>query len=101
MAAPRPFRLVYRAFARVEYDPVKSDEVFARRGFDLGYVSGIFPGYVLEREDNRAYAELRFQVVGELLGEVYEVIYTRRGTACRLITAWVAEPACRELWHGR
>ncbi len=98
---PRPFRLVYRAFDRVEFDPAKSDEVFEARGFDLEYVSRIFPGYVLEREDTRGYAEPRFQVIGELLGEVYEVIYTPRGRTCRLITAWIAEPAYRELWHDR
>ena len=98
---PQPFRLVYRAFERIEFDPAKSDEVFTGRGFDLGFISRIFPGYVLEREDTRGYAEPRFHVVGELLGEVYEVIYTRRGQACRLITAWIAEPAYRKMWHDR
>ena len=98
---PRPFRPVYCAFDGVEFDPAKSEEVFEARGFDLGYVSRIFPGYVLEREDARGYAEPRFQVIGELLGEVYEVIHTPRGRACRLITAWIAEPACQELWHDR
>lgn len=33
---PRPFRLVYRAFDVVEFDPAKNDEVFEARGFDLG-----------------------------------------------------------------
>lgn len=56
---PRPFRLVYRAFDRIEFDPGKSDEVLEARGFDLGYVSRIFPGYVLEREDTRGYPLLR------------------------------------------
>ena len=95
----RPFRLVYRAFDRVEYDLSKSDEIFALRGFDLAYVSRIFPGYVLEREDTRGYAEPRYQVIGELLCEVFFVVYTRRERACRLITAWIAEPHERNLWH--
>ena len=81
---PRPFRLVYRTFDQVGFDPAKSDEVFEARGFDLGFISRIFPGYVLEREDTRGYAEPRFQVIGELLDEVYEVIYTPRGRGCRL-----------------
>ena len=98
---PRPFRLVYRAFDMIEFDPAKSDEVLEQRGFDLGYVSRIFPGYVLEREDTRDYDEPRFQVIGELMDEVYEVIYTRRGRACRLITAWIAEPAYRMMWNDR
>ena len=50
---PRPFRLVYRSFSRSTFDPAKNDEVFELRGFDLAYVSRIFPGYVLEREDSR------------------------------------------------
>ena len=98
---PKAFRLVYRAFDQVEFDPVKSDEVYEARGFDLGHVSRIFPGYVLEREDTRGYDEPRFQVVGELSGDVYVVIYTRRGTACRIITAWIAEPAYRRMWDDR
>jgi uncharacterized DUF497 family protein len=99
--APRPFRLVYRAFERIEFDPAKNDEVFERRGFDLAYVSRVFPGYVLEREDTRDYPEPRYQVIGELLGEVFFLVYARpQAGTCRLITAWVAEPHERELWHA-
>jgi len=98
---PPPFRLVYRAFDAVEFDPAKSEEVFEARGFDLGYISRIFPGYVLEAQDTRPYSEPRFKVIGELLGEVYVVIYTPRGRACRLITAWVADLVDRDLWHDR
>lgn len=96
---PKPYRLVYRAFDLVEFDPAKSNEVLEGRGFDLGYVSRIFPGYVLERPDTRAYSELRFKVIGELLGDVFVVIYTRRGAACRVITAWHAQGAELEVWH--
>ena len=98
---PRPFRLVYRAFEAFEFDPVKSEEVFEARGFDLGYVSRIFPGYVLEAQDTRPYPEPRFKVIGELLGDVFVVIYTPRGRACRLITAWLADLVDRNLWHDR
>ena len=98
---PRPFRLVYRAFDRIEFDPAKSAAVFEDRGFDLGFISRIFPGYVLEREDTHGYDEARFQVIGELLGEVYEVIYARRQRSCRIITAWTAEPAYRRMWDDR
>jgi uncharacterized DUF497 family protein len=37
--------------------------------------------------------------IGELLGEVFFVVYARRGDTCRLITAWIAESHERELWH--
>lgn len=95
----RPFRLVYRSFERIEFDPIKNDEVFEARGFDLAYVSRMFPGYVLEREDTRGYDEIRYQAIGELLGDVFFVVYTRRSGVCRLITAWIADPQDQELWH--
>lgn len=95
---PDPFRVVYRAFDHFEFDEAKSDEILELRGFDLAYVSRIFPGYVLEREDTRPYDEPRFQVIGELLGEVYVVVYTLRGGSCRLITAWAAEGIELDLW---
>lgn len=96
---PLPFRLVYRAFEHFEFDPDKSREVLETRGFDLSYASRVFPGYVLERQDTRRYSERRFQVIGELLGEVFVVVYTPRGKTCRLITAWAAEGPELDLWH--
>lgn len=74
----QPFRIVYRAFDQIGFDPRKSDEVLAERGFDLGYVSRIFPGYVLEREDTRPYRETRYQAIGDVLGELFVVVYTLR-----------------------
>ena len=99
MSLPRPFRLVYRSFDRIDFDPRKSDEIFAHRGFDLAYVARIFPGTVLEREDTRSYAEKRYQALGELLGNVFLLVYTRSGRHCRLITASVAEPYDRIRWY--
>ena len=96
---PQLFRIVYRAFERFEFDRAKSQEILEERGFDLAYVSRIFPGYVLERQDTRPYPEPRFQVIGELLGEVFVVIYTPRGGVCRLITAWGAEGVELDLWN--
>ena len=98
MAPPRSFRRVYRSFAAIDFDPVKSDEVLAARGFDLPYVSLVFPGYVLEREDNRRYNETRYQVIAELNGKIYFLVYTRRGSICRLITAWEADSDTRSIW---
>jgi uncharacterized protein len=99
MPHPRPFRLIYRAFRAIEFDPIKSYEILQLRGFDLAYVSRIFPGYVLEREDTRHDRERRYQAIGEVLGEIFLVVYTRRGDSCRLITAWVAEQNERDLWY--
>lgn len=103
MANPRyarPFRLVYRAFDDFEFDPAKSDEILERRGFDLMYARRVFPAYVLEREDTRqGYTERRFQLIGEVLGNVLIIVYTPRDGACRLITAWRAGGSELELWH--
>jgi uncharacterized DUF497 family protein len=96
---PRLYRLVYRDFDRFEFDPTKSEEVFENRSFDLAYARRVFPGYVLEREDTRRYSERRFQVIGEVLGDVLVVVYAPRGGACRLITAWPAAGFELELWH--
>lgn len=99
MAPQRPFRLVYREFDRFAFDPRKSDEILAERGFDLAFVATMFPGFVLEREDTRGYDETRFQAIGELLGNIYVVVYTRQGRDCRLITAWEAEPSQVRAWY--
>jgi uncharacterized DUF497 family protein len=99
MAPRRSFKPVYRAFDRIGFDPAKSDAVLAERGFDLGFIARIFPGVVMEREDNRGYNETRYQALGELLGNIYVLVYTRQGKACRLITAWEAEPEDRALWY--
>ena len=96
---PRPYRLVYRAFDRFDFDSAKSEEILESRGFDLAYARRIFPGYVLEREDTRDYSERRFRVVGDVMGDVLVVVYTPRGEACRLITAWPAQGFELELWH--
>jgi uncharacterized DUF497 family protein len=97
--APPPYRRVYRRFAAVEFDPVKSDEVLAERGFDLAYVARVFPGFVLEREDGRCCSETRYQAIAELDDTIFFLVYTRRGSDCRLITAWEAGPDDAAIWY--
>jgi len=101
MSPPRRFELVYRSFDRIDFDPRKSDEILNTRGFDLAFVARIFPGRVLEREDTRGYRETRYQAIGEVLGAVYFVVYTREARRCRLITAWEATPEERKHWYAR
>ena len=98
-APPRPFRLVYREFDRISYDPRKSDEVLAERGFYLAFIAHIFAGFVLEREDTGDYNETCYQVIGELLASIYFLVYKRRGRVCRLITVREAEPEDRAIWY--
>lgn len=93
-----PFRLMHRSFDRVVYDRVKSDNVFALRGFDLGCVGTLFPGYVLERPASLRPGEPNFQVLGEVGGVVFLVTCTRFGRTCQIITGWVAAPQEAGLW---
>ena len=97
--APGPYRLVYRSFDDIVWHSAKSDEILSERGFDLGFVSRLFPGWVLERQDTRSYRETRYQAFGELLGIVYFIVYTRSGPTCRLITAWEADIDEERLWY--
>jgi len=95
MAPPPSYRRVYRSFAAIDFDPVKSDEVLAERGFDLAYVARVFPGFVLERQDTRRYNETCYQVIAELYDRIFVLVYT----VCRLITAWEADPEDTAIWH--
>jgi hypothetical protein len=99
MSPPRPFRLVYRSFDEITFDPTKSDEIFELRGFDLAYVSRMFPGMVLERADTRSYSDSAIRPSAMCRARCFSSSITRRGGACRLITAWIAEPHERTLWY--
>jgi hypothetical protein len=96
--AANPFRLTYRSFDRTVYDRIKSDSLFALRGFDLACVGQLFPGYVLERPATPHPGDPRVEVLAEVGRVVFLVIYTRLGRACRLTTGWVAEPSEAGLW---
>jgi uncharacterized DUF497 family protein len=45
--------------------------------------------------------EPRFRVIGEVLQDILVVVYTPRGSTCRLITAWEAEDWKLDLWYER
>jgi hypothetical protein len=73
--------------------------VLAARGFDLAFISRMFPAFVLEREEHPTLLGNPLSGIGELLGNVYMLVYTTRGKSCRLITAWEAEPEHRLRWY--
>ena len=72
-----------------EWDGVKSDATFERRGFDFAYAAQIFDDpHRIEREDaRRDYGEPRWQTLGEIDGRVFLVVYTPRGATTRIISA--------------
>jgi hypothetical protein len=62
--------------------------------------SSIFRGFCIDRPDaRRDYGEARFIALGvDSNGVVLNVIYTRRGEAIRIISAWKASRHEREVY---
>jgi uncharacterized protein len=69
-----------------EWDPAKAVSVLEKHGILFEDATEIFEGDFLDL--STAYpAESRRLAIGELRGRIVVVIYTRRGSAFRLITA--------------
>ncbi|WP_251369826.1 BrnT family toxin [Polynucleobacter sp. AP-Nino-20-G2] len=67
----------------------KSDLCQNSRNFNFAYVISIFidPGLVVEKDQRWDYGEERFRALGKLEGRAFVVIYTKRPTAMRIISA--------------
>jgi uncharacterized DUF497 family protein len=75
-------------FENFDWDEAKRRSNIERHGIDFAGVPPIFDSRCLMREDKRVdYGETRLIVIGELRGEICFVVYTVRGTTCRLISA--------------
>ncbi len=77
---------------RFTWDPAKSAENLALRGFDFAFASLIFDGPTLEKPDRRKdYGEVRIVAIGLAQGLELTLVYTDRGTgaaaARRIISA--------------
>ncbi|MBI3513278.1 MAG: BrnT family toxin [Proteobacteria bacterium] len=72
-----------------EWDEAKSRRTIEARGFGFGHVSRMFDDVRrLERVDTRrAYGETRCQTIGAVDGRTYFVVFTRRSTTIRIISA--------------
>ena len=72
-----------------EWDETKSRQTLESRGFDFTFAARVFDDeWRLERIDRRrAYGEDRHQAIGAIDGETYFVVFTRRPTATRIISA--------------
>jgi len=85
---------------KLEWDEAKSARNRAERGFDFEFAKCIFEGDVLERVDaRRDYGEERIVAFGKIEDEVVAIVYTRRGTARRIISARRASRKEREAYH--
>ena len=94
---------VTRIFRHVEFewDPAKSDATAQRRGIDFTRAAEIFAGRLFEwSDDRRPYGEIRMRALGLSAGEVLHVVYTRRGTVIRIISARRANRKERAQWHS-
>jgi uncharacterized DUF497 family protein len=72
-----------------EWDDAKSRRTFDTRGFDFRHATHVFDDERrLERRDvRRVYGEARYQTIGAIDGKTYLIVFTRRGTAIRIISA--------------
>jgi hypothetical protein len=85
-----------------EWDPDKSDQTYATRGFDFAYASRIFRTAWLGTRDARAdYGETRVKAIGQVGADILVVIYTWRGTVIRIISARRANKKERAQWQSR
>jgi uncharacterized DUF497 family protein len=71
-----------------EWDEAKRQAHILKHGIDFVDAIEVFTGRFIETEDRRRdYGERRFLATGEAQGETLRVIYTSRGTHCRIISA--------------
>ncbi len=71
-----------------EWDEDKRQRGISKHQVDLLYAAGVFEGPVLIAADDRGeYGEDRFIAIGTVRGEVFVVVFTRRGDKVRLISA--------------
>jgi len=84
-----------------EWDPEKEAENVKERGvyFDAAALA-FYDHFRMERyDDDSSEIEERWQTMG-FVDDVLFVVYTERGDAIRIISARVAEPFERRIYHG-
>lgn len=84
-----------------EWDDVKAAINLTRHGVDFqDAIHAFLDPFRLELEDTRYdYGESRFRLLGEVNGVLLAVIFTEREEVIRLISARVAEPNERRIYH--
>jgi len=84
-----------------EWDSNKERENIRDHGVNFTDASDVFRDYVrVERhDDDSSEYEDRWQTMG-FVDDVLFVVYTERGNTVRIISARVAEPFERRIYHG-
>jgi uncharacterized protein len=97
---------MYHQQRRFTWDPRKSAENLAQRGFDYTFASRMFEGHTLEREDTRRdYGERRIVAIGMVEGIALTAVYTDRAALAghvvrRIISARVASRRERKAYEA-
>lgn len=86
---------------RFEWNLAKARANEHKHAVSFDEAASIFRGFCLRRSDTRRdYSEPRFIAVGtDSNGVVLSVVYTWRGEAIRIISAWKASRHERETYH--
>ncbi|MBV8167852.1 MAG: BrnT family toxin [Alphaproteobacteria bacterium] len=86
---PRRYRLFQSPYGEddFEWDPEKSALTFEKRDLAPAAAKIAFRGRLLRRQDTRKnYGEARYQVLGEIYGRIYVIVYTPRAGKCRIVS---------------
>ena len=84
-----------------EWDERKRRANFLKHGVDFARAARMFEGPTLEAPDERReYGEARIGAFGLVDGEVFFVVYTRRGSYRRIISARKAGSNERNLYRA-
>ena len=87
---------------RVEFDEAKRAATLKARGLDLGRAAEVFDGATLTTQDDRRdYGEDRYVTVGFLDEAMVVLVWTRRGSAYRIISMRKANERERRLYGSR
>lgn len=72
-----------------EWDEAKNEVCFKERGFDFVYAIRAFldPDRVVQQDTRRNYGEDRYQLMGEIEGRVFVLVYTPRHEAIHIVSA--------------
>jgi uncharacterized DUF497 family protein len=85
---------------RFEWDSAKAHANERKHAVSFEEAASIFRGFCIERPDaRRDYGEARFIALGvDSNGVMLNVVYTHRGEAIRIISAWKASKHEREAY---
>jgi len=84
--------MAYNLAVDFEWDDAKSKLCFQQRGFDFAYVAHAFldSNRVIRADRRYEYGEERLQMLGQIQGRVFHVVFTMRGVVIRIISARTA-----------